>query len=247
MPNGEVAAGLSEALAAFVVASPAHVPARARSLFDAGLAALERTTPIGNELTAALAFYGAPPQARVVGPGSLRAGALVAAHANGAAFAGDPAIGEAAAVVAAALAGGDLAGAEEPRIVAAIAIGCEVAARVRRSVTLDPAWDAASVVAIFGATAAAAHVFALEQAQARDALGLAATQATGLALARRTTGGAAASGKAASDALEAALLARHGFTSAPASIEGRRGFAALMAGDFAPQVVLTGLGEEWTA
>jgi 2-methylcitrate dehydratase PrpD len=246
MPNGEIGAGLSEALAAFIVASPAHVPPRARALFDAGLAALERATPIANELTAALAFFGAPPEARVVGPGSLRAGALVAAHANGAAFAGDPAIGEAAAVVAAALAGGELAGADEPRIVAAIAIGCEVAARVRHSVTLDPAWDAASVVAIFGAVAAAAHVFALEQRQARDALGLAATQATGLALARGTTGGAAAIGKAASDALEAVELARHGFTSAPASIEGRRGFAAVMAGNFEPRVVLAGLGEEWT-
>jgi 2-methylcitrate dehydratase PrpD len=245
MPNGEVAAGLSEALAAFVVATPAHVPPRAHALFDAGLAALERSTPIANELTASLAFFGSPPQARVVGPGSLRAGALVAAQANGAAFAGDPELGEAAAVVAAALAGGELAGADESRIVAAIAIGCEVAARVRRSVTLDPAWDATSVVAFLGAAAAAAHVFALEQRQARDALGLAATQATGLALARGTTGGAAAIGKAASDALEAAELARHGFTSAPASIEGRRGFAALMGTNFEPRVVLAGLGEEW--
>jgi 2-methylcitrate dehydratase PrpD len=36
-------------------------------------------------------------------------------------------------------------------------------------------------------------------------------------------------GKAAADAIEASLLAKHGFTSAAASIDGRRGLAALMA------------------
>jgi 2-methylcitrate dehydratase PrpD len=246
MYSGEIAVGVSEALASFVASTPIDVPARARTLYDAGHAALERGAPIAAELREVLAFFGAPAQARVVGPGSERAGAMVAAHANGAAFAGDPAIGESGAVVAAAFAGGELAGASEARIIAAIAIGCEVALRLRRAVTLDPAWDAATVVAGFGAVAAAAHVFTLDQVQARNALGLAATQATGPRLARGTTAGAAALGKAASDAIEAAILARHGFTAAPASVEGRRGFVALMGSRFDEHVLLAGLGEEWT-
>ena len=47
------------------------------------------------------------------------------------------------------------------------------------------------------------------------------------------TGAAAlACAKAAADAVEAAILARNGFTAAPASLEGRRGLAALMASNF---------------
>jgi 2-methylcitrate dehydratase PrpD len=54
-------------------------------------------------------------------------------------------------------------------------------------------------------------------------------------------------GKAAADAIEASLLARHGFTSAPASIDGRRGFAALMAYRFDAPSITDGLGTRWVS
>lgn len=52
-------------------------------------------------------------------------------------------------------------------------------------------------------------------------------------------------GKAAADAIEAALIAKHGFTSAPASIDGRRGLAALMAYRFDAASVVDGIGSHW--
>ncbi|MGH3172199.1 MAG: MmgE/PrpD family protein [Trebonia sp.] len=61
----------------------------------------------------------------------------------------------------------------------------------------------------------------------RDAIGLCATQSAGLARA----GNAAADlqiGKAAADAIEAAILGRSGFTSPEQSLEGRRGLFALL-------------------
>ncbi|HTJ25357.1 MAG TPA: MmgE/PrpD family protein [Candidatus Limnocylindria bacterium] len=226
----DVATGVSAILAAFVVRQQAEVPPRAHALLAAARAARERSAPIAAELAEALASSGVP---------------LIAARARGAAFAADPALADVAAVLASALVGGELAGAAEARTVAAIAVGCEIGVRLRRAVRLDPAWDPETVVAVFGAVAAAAHVLTLDEAQAREALGVAATQATGLRLARGTTAGAAAVGKAASDALEAAVLARHGFTGGAASIEGRRGFAALMASGCNAAALLDGLGEEW--
>jgi hypothetical protein len=226
MHNG--ATGVSKALVAFIVRPHLHLPSRANALFVAGRAARERGAPIAAAIGEALAPLGAP---------------LLAARADGAAFASD--LGNAAAVVAAALVGGRHAGAPESRTLGAIAVGCEVATRLRGAVRLDPAWDAESVAAIFGGVAAAAHVLALDEAQARDALGIAATQATGLRLVRGTTAGAAAFGKAASDGLEAAVLARHGFTGATAALEGRRGFVALMASGYDAAALLDGLGEEW--
>jgi hypothetical protein len=40
-------------------------------------------------------------------------------------------------------------------------------------------------------------------------------------------------------------LAKHGFTSAPASIDGRRGLAALMAYRFDAAAILDELGTRW--
>ena len=85
------------------------------------------------------------------------------------------------------------------------------------------------------------------ETRTRHALGIAATQAAGLA---RNAGEALAAietGKAAADAIEAALIAKHGFTSAPASIDGRRGFAALMAYRFDAASITDGLGTRWVS
>jgi len=80
-----------------------------------------------------------------------------------------------------------------------------------------------------GATLAAARLLGLDALRTRHALGIAATQAAGLARNVGEAMGSLETGKAAADAIEAALLAKHGFTSAAASIDGRRGLAALMA------------------
>jgi 2-methylcitrate dehydratase PrpD len=124
-------------------------------------------------------------------------------------------------------------------------VGREVAARVRIAIALDEPWDVEAVADRIGAAVAAARVARLGAAEMRHALGLAATQAAGLGTAEGTAAGEIARGKAAFDAVEGAALARAGFTSAPASFEGRRGLAALMARGLDEAALCEGLGQHW--
>ena len=153
-------------------------------------------------------------------------------------------------VLAAVLAMGEQLAAAEDDIVAAAAIGIEASARLFGALDSDEfraRWNCASSVGILGATLAISRLQRLDVARTRHALGIAATQAAGLA---RTAGHAMAAletGKAAADAIEAALLAKHGFTSAAASIDGRRGFAALMAYRFDAAALVDGIGTHWVS
>jgi hypothetical protein len=170
---------------------------------------------------------------------------MAASHA--AAFAANAELANAAAVLGAALAAGRLAGSSDEAIAAAIACGRELGTRIHHSVgdrAFDAIWNAGSAIGIFGAVAAAARLLKLDAAQTRNALGLAATQSAGIAI-TTDVAGAIVVGKAAADAVEAAVLASHGFTSSAASIEGRRGFAALMATTFEPRAITGGLGTNW--
>jgi 2-methylcitrate dehydratase PrpD len=150
-----------------------------------------------------------------------------------------------AATIAAALAAGEAASLDDAEIAIAIAVGREAGARVRAAVALDEPWDVEAVADRIGAAVAAARIARLAEAEMRQALGLAATQAAGLAVAEGTASGELVRGKAAFDAIEGAALARAGFTSAPASLEGRRGLAALMAHGFDESVLCAGLGQHW--
>jgi 2-methylcitrate dehydratase PrpD len=153
-----------------------------------------------------------------------------------------------AAIVAAALTSSAVVKArDDAGVLEAIAVGREVAARLASALTLDPAWDTAAVVAGIGAAAAAARAAGLDAAATRHAIGLAATQATGLGVVNGTHAALLASGKTAADALESAFLARNGFTSAPAALEGRRGLAALMASHLDEAVLTDELGHRWVS
>ena len=67
----------------------------------------------------------------------------------------------------------------------------------------------------------------LADPQARNALGICATQAAGLRAATGTDAGALQAGKAAFNAVEAAQLASLGFTSSREPLNGRRGLFTL--------------------
>ncbi len=150
-----------------------------------------------------------------------------------------------AATIAAVLAASDADGSDEAKLAEAIAVGREVAARIRVAVALDVPWDVDAVADRLGAAAAAGRAAGLDAGEMRHALGLAATQAAGLGVAEAAAAGELARGKAAFDAVEGAALARAGFTSAAASIEGRRGLAALMAHDFDEAKLCDDLGQHW--
>jgi 2-methylcitrate dehydratase PrpD len=151
-------------------------------------------------------------------------------------------------VLAAVVATGELVSTEADDLAAAAAVGIEVALRIRNAVDSDEfraRWNVASAVGVLGAVLAVARILKLDETRTRNALGIAATQSAGLAHNAGLPLAGLEVGKAAADAIEAALMAKHGFTSAPASIDGRRGFAALMAYRFDAAAITEGLGDEW--
>jgi 2-methylcitrate dehydratase PrpD len=114
----------------------------------------------------------------------------------------------------------------------AYAIGALVADRVATVLDSSPAadrWSRQGVAGVIGAAAALGRLMNFDDQRIRHLLGLCATQATGLKNLDGTETGALQVRKAASDAVEAAVLVSHGFTSSADGLCGRRGLFALMA------------------
>jgi 2-methylcitrate dehydratase PrpD len=112
---------------------------------------------------------------------------------------------------------------------AAVAAGLEAAVVVESGLNgvTSPGWSVPTVSAAIGAGLAAGVMLGLPDDQLRNALGVCATQAAGLSAAAGTDAGPLQAGKAAFNAVEAALLARAGFTSSAEPLDGRRGLFAL--------------------
>ena len=159
------------------------------------------------------------------GSAALPAGAALTAWVTGAAAVAAPAPDDptvAMVVCAAARALGD-------DCLAAVAAGLEAAAVVESGLdgVAGPGWSVPTVAACIGAGLAAGVMLGLPEDQLRNALGVCATQAAGLRAAAGTEAGPLQAGKAAFNAVEAALLAREGFTGPAEPLDGRRGLFAL--------------------
>jgi 2-methylcitrate dehydratase PrpD len=131
---------------------------------------------------------------------------------------------------------GDEAPRQGGRVAEAVAIGYVIAdgaAAALGDSHTDAGWFLPTTAGTLGAAAAAGRMLGLSAEQLPHMLGICATQAAGLTVAEGTDAGALQVGMAASNAVEAALLSRNGFTSAARPLEGRRGLLALMsaAGD----------------
>jgi 2-methylcitrate dehydratase PrpD len=129
-------------------------------------------------------------------------------------------------------AGGALADPAEGRsapvtVPVAVAAGMTAAAVVESGLADWGGWSAGTVAAVLGAGVTAGLLLGLTEPQLRAALGICATQACGLAAAEGTPAFALQVGKAAFNGVEAALLARAGFTAPDEPLDGRRGLFAL--------------------
>jgi hypothetical protein len=172
---------------------------------------------------------------------------LALAMIAGAALGANPQTRDDAAIIAASLASLDSARPADRATAEAVAVGRELTARIGASLVLDPGWDRSGVLARFGAVAAYARLRGLAPEAIANALGLAATEASGLGVATASEAGAVLMGQAAADAVAAVDLAAAGFTSSLAPIEGRRGFAALLGTAFEENTILDELGVRWTS
>jgi 2-methylcitrate dehydratase PrpD len=118
--------------------------------------------------------------------------------------------------------------------VTAVAVGSVVADQIAAALGSTSAaerWSHRTVAGLIGAGVAAGRLLNLDEAQLRNAVGLCATQAAGLRAVDESESGIVQLAKVAADAVEAAVLARHGFTSSADGIGGRRGLFALLAPD----------------
>ena len=156
-----------------------------------------------------------------------------------------------AAVIPAALAAGEMAGAHGADVLAAIIAGYEVTCRVALALPAgehyDRGYHPTATCGAFGAAAAAARVFGLDADGVSDALGTVLSQAAGSLqfLANGAWTKRFQVGWAALNGLMAATLVREGFKGAAEALEGKHGFLRAYAPNPTPERALQDLGTEW--
>jgi 2-methylcitrate dehydratase PrpD len=110
---------------------------------------------------------------------------------------------------------------------AAVDAGMSAAALVETGLDDWGGWSSGTVAATIGAGVTAGLLLGLTEPQLRAAIGICATQASGMASAAGTPALALQVGKAAFNGVEAAMLARAGLTAPAEPLDGRRGLFAL--------------------
>jgi 2-methylcitrate dehydratase PrpD len=152
------------------------------------------------------------------------------------------------AVVPAVLALAERDGASGPAVITAVAAGIQVMASLGAATPgmVATGWHGSKVLGVFGAAAAAGAVLELSAAEIVNALGIAGSDAGGT-MEYDQSGGEVKrlhAGSASRSGLEAAELARLGFTGPPTIIEGHRGILRLFGGTTSLEVLDAGW-ERW--
>ncbi len=173
-------------------------------------------------------------EATVIG-GALRTNPALAAFANGVishaldyddntwAYIGHPS----AVIMPAVLAAGEKVNAPGKDLITAYVTGFETACRIGALVTpnlSEIGWHTTPTVGIFGAVTAAGKLLKLTGEEMLNALGIAASESSGLKVNFGTMTKPFHAGKAAHDGVMAAIMAKNGFTSAGSALEHHYGF-----------------------
>lgn len=237
--------GVTSELARFVADHPAAISGRAcrevkRAVLDLlGVMLAGSREPAARLMLDYARAQGVPADdgaATVIG-GGIKLGASLAALVNGTAGhsldlddIGLQAGHVSTAIVPAALAVAETVCATGAELVTALALGYEVTHRLTKVYGDNLAGPYAfgyhkpSVYAVFGATAAAARLLGLDAERTGYALGIAASQAGGLRVNFGTMTKPMHAGNSNRTGVEAALLARAGFTASHSALEGRYGW-----------------------
>jgi 2-methylcitrate dehydratase PrpD len=128
----------------------------------------------------------------------------------------------------------------------ALVLGVEVECRIGNSVYpnhYDTGWHITGTAGVMGAAAACGKLLGLNEQQMVWALGIAATQSSGLREMFGTMCKPFHPGNAAKNGLMSALLAEKNFTSSNRGIEAPRGFAHVLSTKFDPSEIIDGLGK----
>jgi aconitate decarboxylase len=109
----------------------------------------------------------------------------------------------------------------------------------------DVGWHITSTAGTFGAAVAVGKVMKLDTKAMQNAIGVAATQVTGLREMFGSHTKALHAGRAAQNGLLAALLAEKGFTSSDGSLDGKRGWLNVVSTQNKIDEVFSTLGKTW--
>ena len=112
-------------------------------------------------------------------------------------------------------------------VTAAVTAGLGAAAIIESGLAEWGGWSSGTVAAVVGAGVTSGLLLGLDEPQLRAVIGICATQAAGLRAAAGTDAFPLQVGKAAFNGVEAAVLARAGFTAPAEPLDGRRGLFAL--------------------
>ena len=143
--------------------------------------------------------------------------------------------------------GQDVTGAD---LLTALIIGIEVECRIGNSVYpehYDRGWHITGTTGVFGAAAAVGRLRGLDAKRMTWALGIAATQSSGLREMFGTMCKSFHPGRAAQNGATAAFLAEAGFDSSERGIEAPRGFANVLSTKQDYAEITEGLGTRWEA
>jgi len=130
----------------------------------------------------------------------------------------------------------------------AFILGVETECRIGNAVSpehYNAGWHITATCGVFGAAAACGKLLGLDERQMAWALGIAATQASGLTAMLGSMAKTYNMGHAARNGSLAALLAAKNFTSSERALEAPRGFAHVLSTRFDPAAITAGLGASW--
>lgn len=120
------------------------------------------------------------------------------------------------------------------QVLHAFVLGVDAECRIGNAVYpahYDIGWHITATAGVFGAALASAKALGLNAVQANHAIGLAASQSSGLREMFGTMTKPFHVGNAGKNGLFGALLAQKGFTSSPEGLEGRRAFANVLSAE----------------
>lgn len=135
------------------------------------------------------------------------------------------------------------------RFLAAFTAGFEVGCKIAEAIAPDHylrGFHTSGTIGTFAATAAAANMLGLDAETTARALGLAASMAAGIRVNFGTMTKPLHVGRAAANGIEAALLARRGFSADPEGLDGRWGYLAVAGPGGEPALVRDRFGRPHT-
>ena len=157
-----------------------------------------------------------------------------------------------AAVLPSLLAAGEDRGCSGRKLIEAFLIATEAECKIGRICARklhEKGWHASSVTGVIGAAAGSAYILGLNEERTRNAIGIAASMASGVRENFGTLTKSIHIGKTAEDGLRAALLAEGGFTSSKAALEGKEGYIFEYAGirdeERKFDAIIDSMGHDW--